>query len=99
MPPRRRCRRRRRRSLRPPARPHRDRAHGDGARRGATAHGAARIVKAIVLVGGEGTRLPPLTYATPKPLLPIANQPFLERQLTWLERTGLAEGVPLPRSP
>jgi NDP-sugar pyrophosphorylase family protein len=50
-------------------------------------------VKAIVLVGGEGTRLRPLTYATPKPLLPIANQAFLERQLTWLARHGVDEVV------
>jgi NDP-sugar pyrophosphorylase family protein len=51
------------------------------------------VVKAIVLVGGEGTRLRPLTYATPKPLLPIANQAFLERQLTWLARHGVDEVV------
>jgi NDP-sugar pyrophosphorylase family protein len=50
-------------------------------------------VKAVVLVGGEGTRLRPLTYDTPKPLLPIANQPFLERQLTWLARHGVDEVV------
>jgi mannose-1-phosphate guanylyltransferase len=50
-------------------------------------------VRAIVLVGGEGTRLRPLTYTTPKPLLPIANQPFLERQLTWLDRHGINEVV------
>jgi NDP-sugar pyrophosphorylase family protein len=50
-------------------------------------------VKAIVLVGGEGTRLRPLTYATPKPLLPIANQAFLERQLSWLARHGVDEVV------
>jgi mannose-1-phosphate guanylyltransferase len=50
-------------------------------------------VKAVVLVGGEGTRLRPLTYTTPKPLLPIANQPFLERQLTWLAGHGVDEVV------
>jgi mannose-1-phosphate guanylyltransferase len=50
-------------------------------------------VKAVVLVGGEGTRLRPLTNTCPKPLLPIANQPFLERQLTWLEHHGVDEVV------
>jgi NDP-sugar pyrophosphorylase family protein len=50
-------------------------------------------VKAVVLVGGEGTRLRPLTYSLPKPLLPIANQPFLERQLSWLARHGVDEVV------
>ena len=50
-------------------------------------------MKAIVLVGGEGTRLRPLTYSTPKPLLPIANQAFLERQLAWLARYGVDEVV------
>jgi mannose-1-phosphate guanylyltransferase len=50
-------------------------------------------VKAVVLVGGEGTRLRPLTYSTPKPLLPIANQAFLERQLSWLAHHGVDEVV------
>lgn len=50
-------------------------------------------MRAIVLVGGEGTRLRPLTYTTPKPLLPIANQAFLERQLTWLAAHGVEEVV------
>jgi NDP-sugar pyrophosphorylase family protein len=50
-------------------------------------------MKAVVLVGGEGTRLRPLTLTTPKPLLPIACQPFLERQLTWLARHGVTEVV------
>jgi mannose-1-phosphate guanylyltransferase len=50
-------------------------------------------VKAIVLAGGEGTRLRPLTWTTPKPLLPIANRPFLEHQLTWLAGHGITEVV------
>lgn len=50
-------------------------------------------MKAIVLVGGEGTRLRPLTFTTPKPLLPIANRPFLERQLSWLAGHGVDEVV------
>lgn len=55
--------------------------------------GGSTVVKAVVLVGGEGTRLRPLTYATPKPLLPIVNQAFLERQLTWLAAHGVDEVV------
>ena len=50
-------------------------------------------MKAVVLVGGQGTRLRPLTTTTPKPLLPIANRPFLERQLAWLEAAGVTEVV------
>lgn len=46
-----------------------------------------------MLVGGEGTRLRPLTYAIPKPLLPIANQAFIERQITWLAGHGVDEVV------
>ena len=50
-------------------------------------------MKAVVLVGGAGTRLRPLTYTTPKPLLPIANIPFVERQLDWLAEYGVDEAV------
>jgi NDP-sugar pyrophosphorylase family protein len=50
-------------------------------------------VRAVVLAGGEGTRLRPLTYALPKPLLPIANRPFLERQLAWLAGAGVDEVI------
>ncbi|MGZ8762850.1 MAG: sugar phosphate nucleotidyltransferase [Acidimicrobiia bacterium] len=50
-------------------------------------------MRAVVLVGGEGTRLRPLTYKTPKGLLPIANLPFLDRQLTWLTSHGVDDIV------
>ncbi|MBJ7514038.1 MAG: nucleotidyltransferase family protein, partial [Acidimicrobiia bacterium] len=50
-------------------------------------------MKAVVLVGGEGTRLRPLTLHTPKPLLPIANVAFIERQLDWLGRYGVTEVI------
>ena len=46
------------------------------------------MVQAIVLVGGEGTRLRPLTYGTPKPMVPIMNVPFLARTM---ERLYAAE--------
>ena len=44
---------------------------------------------AVVLVGGEGTRLRPLTHTTPKSMLPIANRPFLEHQVAHLRAHGV----------
>ncbi len=43
-------------------------------------------MKALVLTGGRGTRLRPLTLRTPKPLLPVVNRPFLRYQLDVLEK-------------
>jgi mannose-1-phosphate guanylyltransferase len=45
-------------------------------------------VIAVVLVGGEGTRLRPLTYETPKSMLPVMNRPFLEHQVEHLRAHG-----------
>lgn len=50
-------------------------------------------MKAVVLVGGEGTRLRPLTWDTPKQMLPIAGQPMLERVLAQLRTHGIDEVV------
>ena len=43
-------------------------------------------MKAILLVGGKGTRLRPLTIHTPKPIVPIFNRPFLHYQLDLLKQ-------------
>jgi mannose-1-phosphate guanylyltransferase len=46
-------------------------------------------LEAILLVGGQGTRLRPLTIATPKPLLPTAGVPFLAHQLARAAASGI----------
>src|ERR671927_642998 len=43
-------------------------------------------MKAILLAGGKGTRLRPLTIHTPKPIVPIFERPFLHYQLDLLKR-------------
>lgn len=50
-------------------------------------------MKAVLLVGGEGTRLRPLTYDVPKPLLPVAEIPYLARLVNYLSRFGIDEIV------
>jgi len=50
-------------------------------------------LQAVVLVGGEGTRLRPLTYGTPKPMVPIFGVPFLERTLSRLKHAGIDEVI------
>ncbi len=50
-------------------------------------------MKAIVLLGGQGTRLRPLTYTTPKQLLPIVEVPMIERVLAHLLAHGVDEAV------
>jgi NDP-sugar pyrophosphorylase family protein len=50
-------------------------------------------VRAVVLVGGEGTRLRPLTFTTPKQMLPIAEVPMIERVLGHLKSYGVDDVV------
>jgi mannose-1-phosphate guanylyltransferase / phosphomannomutase len=50
-------------------------------------------MKAVVMAGGEGTRLRPMTSSMPKPLLPVANRPIMEHVLRLLKRHGLTETV------
>ena len=55
----------------------------------------ARIadVDAVVLVGGQGTRLRPLTLSAAKPMLPTAGVPFLEHQLSRIAAAGIRRVV------
>jgi len=50
-------------------------------------------VRALILAGGFGTRLRPLTYTRPKHLLPIANRPHIDHVLDLLQRHGVHEAV------
>jgi mannose-1-phosphate guanylyltransferase len=50
-------------------------------------------VQAIVLVGGEGTRLRPLTDEVPKPALTLVDRPFLAYMVEWLGAHGVTEAV------
>jgi mannose-1-phosphate guanylyltransferase len=50
-------------------------------------------MQAIVLVGGEGTRLRPLTESTPKPALTLVDRPFLAYMIEWLAGHGVSEVV------
>jgi mannose-1-phosphate guanylyltransferase len=50
-------------------------------------------MQAVVLVGGFGTRLRPLTLTTPKQMLPILHRPMIEHVLAHLSRHGITEAV------
>ncbi|PYQ46391.1 MAG: nucleotidyl transferase [Acidobacteria bacterium] len=50
-------------------------------------------MKAVILAGGEGTRLRPLTLSVPKPVVPVVDRPFLRHQLDLLARASISEIV------
>src|SRR3989337_1094526 len=50
-------------------------------------------MKAVILVGGQGTRLLPLTSRLPKPMVPVVNRPFLEHMLHHLTHHGIGEVI------
>ncbi len=48
-------------------------------------------MQALILAGGKGTRLRPLTVYTPKPIVPVLNKPFLLYQIEILRRAGIKD--------
>lgn len=53
----------------------------------------AKDVQAVILVGGKGTRLRPLTLSAPKPMLPTAGKPFLTHLLSRIKEAGIDDVV------
>jgi len=52
-----------------------------------------RPLSALIMAGGFGARMLPLTERTPKPMLPVAGRPLLERTIRSLSRTGIQRVV------
>ncbi|MEO2220826.1 MAG: nucleotidyltransferase family protein, partial [Nitrosopumilus sp.] len=50
-------------------------------------------MKAVILAGGLGTRLRPLTNDKPKPMLPIGEKPILEHLINWTKKSGIKSVV------
>ncbi|HEX8977481.1 MAG TPA: NDP-sugar synthase [Solirubrobacteraceae bacterium] len=50
-------------------------------------------MQALILVGGEGTRLRPLTSTRPKPVVPLVDRPFIVYMLEWLHSHGVDEAI------
>jgi mannose-1-phosphate guanylyltransferase len=50
-------------------------------------------MQALVLAGGEGTRLRPLTYTVPKPVLPLVGRPHIAYVIDWLVRHGVDDVI------
>lgn len=50
-------------------------------------------VKAVILVGGKGTRLQPLTTERPKPIVPLVDRPFMAYMLEWVASHGITDVI------
>src|SRR3978361_441282 len=50
-------------------------------------------MQAVILVGGEGTRLRPLTSSVPKPVVPLADRPWMVYMCEWLQRDGIDDVI------
>ena len=50
-------------------------------------------MQALILAGGEGTRLRPLTSTMPKPVVPLVDRPFVTYMLKWLHGHGVDDVI------
>src|SRR5579871_3903160 len=61
--------------------------------RGSASRERAGAMQALILVGGEGTRLRPLTSRVAKPVVTLVDRPFMAYMLEWLHRHGVTDVV------
>ncbi len=54
---------------------------------------AATSTQAVILAGGLGTRMRPITETIPKPMIMVAGKPFLQHQLGLMSRAGIEEAL------
>ena len=52
-------------------------------------------MKGVIMAGGFGTRLRPLTFSLPKPMVPVANRPIMQRTVELLKAHGITDNVAL----
>src|SRR2546425_3557535 len=50
-------------------------------------------MQALILVGGEGPRLRPLTSTVPKPVIPLVDRPFISFMIDWLVQHGVDDVI------
>src|ERR1700682_5464860 len=50
-------------------------------------------IQAVILVGGEGPRLRPLTSPVPKPVVPLVDRPFISFMLEWCKKHGIDDVI------
>ena len=55
--------------------------------------GGSGSLQALILAGGEGTRLRPLTSTIPKPVVPLVDRPFISYMLEWLAGHGVDDVI------
>src|SRR5205807_9862279 len=61
--------------------------------RGSAASAGRGRMQALILVGGEGTRLRPLTSTVPKPVVPLVDRPLISFMLEWLHAHGIDDVI------
>src|SRR5207253_3427055 len=50
-------------------------------------------MQAVILVGGDGPRLRPLTWTVPKPVVPLVDRPFISFMIDWLAQHGVDDVI------